>query len=189
MLSPSEIASFPWNQLGWLAVNEGEMEELLRNLGAAEGEGTGKEAEVIYVGDLSNFGGEKKHEEKLKWLKETLEPALLKLSRHPSFTSTSTISHSTSTSIPSSPKIILTLGSAGSLALLPPSSSSRPSYTIIFTPSASLQGSVRDTTGAGDCFTGFFVGSLMKDGEKEEVELVKEALRVATQVSFWRERT
>lgn len=159
------------------------MEELLKNLGPApEKKSTGDKQEVVYVGDLEKFGGAK-HEEKKKWLKETLEPALLKLSSHPSFTSTSSST---------SPKIILTLGSAGSLALLPPSPSSSSSSrrsTIIFTPCSPLQGSVRDTTGAGDCFTGFFVGSLMKgQEEEEEVGTVVEALRVATQVSFAKTR-
>ena len=175
MLSPEEIATFPWSQLGWLAVNEGEMEELLLHLGGGSSKAKGGE-KVTYVGDLTAFGGKEKHEEKMALLSSTLEPGLLALSQHPSFTS----------KVGGGPNIILTLGSAGSLALLPPSEQ-RQAYTIIYTPSAKLQGTVRDTTGAGDCFTGFFVGGLMARetvrGGEREVEDVREALRVATQVS------
>lgn len=172
MLSPDEIAAFPWAQLGWLAVNEGEMEVLLRHLGGSPVSSGEKKEKVAYVGDLARLG-----EEKLAELKSTLEPGLLALSQHPSFTSATS----------GGPNIILTLGSAGSLALLPPSESRRDTYTLIFTPSSKLEGTIRDTTGAGDCFTGFFVGGLMAAktarGSDMEVEDVREALRVATQVS------
>lgn len=57
---------------------------------------------------------------------------------------------------PAASGIILTLGPAGSVTL-PPSSSS-PFHTSAST----LRGSYRDTTGAGDTFLGFFVGSLMR---------------------------
>jgi len=34
-------------------------------------------------------------------------------------------------------------------------------------PAATLEDNVRDTTGAGDCFTGYFVASLMQFGSKQ----------------------
>lgn len=56
--------------------------------------------------------------------------------------------------------IVCTLGGAGVMAHVP-SFRGPPLYL----PAAKLQGSVRDTTGAGDCFTGYMVAGLMQLGD------------------------
>ncbi|PBK71843.1 Ribokinase-like protein [Armillaria solidipes] len=66
--------------------------------------------------------------------------------------------------------IVCTLGAAGVLALLP-SFEGNPVYL----PAARLEGTVRDTTGAGDCFTGYLVAGLMKI-EQEETPLTRDRL-------------
>jgi len=72
----------------------------------------------------------------------------------------------------STTNIICTLGKAGVLAFIPAfhrpkSIVDRPS--IIGFPAAILQNPVRDTTGAGDCFTGYFVQGLMELGPNAKV--------------------
>lgn len=134
MLVADEIRAFDWGQLGWLVVNEGEMQALLAALQAASpaapSETTAAAAGVP---------------DKLR----SLLPDLFRLAAHPLLQSASP------------PGLILTLGGAGSLTLPPPASASAPSAPF-HTPASPLKGSYRDTTGAGDTFLGFFVGSLMR---------------------------
>ena len=52
--------------------------------------------------------------------------------------------------------VVCTLGAAGVLASI------CGLKEILYVPAAALDGSVRDTTGAGDCFTGYFVAGLME---------------------------
>lgn len=78
--------------------------------------------------------------------------------------------------------IICTLGPAGALASIP----SIPDY--IYLPATNLEGNVRDTTGAGDCFTGYLVAGLMQHrGRNASAELTEgdaaELLRCSIQVS------
>jgi len=68
--------------------------------------------------------------------------------------------------------VVCTLGADGVLAYLP--SSHRPeaandTQQCMYLPAAKLQGPVRDTTGAGDCFTGYFVQGLMEFGAQSEI--------------------
>ena len=61
--------------------------------------------------------------------------------------------------------IVCTLGADGVLAFVP--TFHRPvtvheAPSFIYVPAARLQGEVRDSTGAGDCFTGYFVQGLME---------------------------
>ncbi|TFK52880.1 Ribokinase-like protein [Heliocybe sulcata] len=127
MPTPDELRTFPWAQVTWLLVNEGEAVDLLKALGepnitpfaAPEAEGLPKTPSLL-----------------------TSYSVIARLSKHSSFAQTV--------------NIICTLGSAGVLALLP--SLSQP----IYVPAAKLQGCVRDTTGAGDCFAGYLVAELMK---------------------------
>ncbi|PFH49393.1 hypothetical protein AMATHDRAFT_76200 [Amanita thiersii Skay4041] len=56
--------------------------------------------------------------------------------------------------------IVCTLGAQGVLAAVRVNSAA----SIIFVPAAKLQNPVLDTTGAGDCFTGYFVRGLMAFG-------------------------
>lgn len=69
--------------------------------------------------------------------------------------------------------IVCTLGAKGVFALLP----STADPEVVRLPAARLDGPVRDTTGAGDCFTGYFVAGLMQYPED-----VKRALRRAVEV-------
>lgn len=68
--------------------------------------------------------------------------------------------------------IICTLGSAGVLAFIPDfhTSEKTPTLPPIRLPAAELHGLVRDTTGAGDCFTGYFVQGLMKFGPHAKLD-------------------
>jgi len=68
-------------------------------------------------------------------------PLLLRLSKHISDT-----------------HIVCTLGAEGVLALVRFANDLEP----IYLRAASLRGNIRDTTGAGDCFTGYFVAGLMR---------------------------
>jgi ribokinase len=126
MLSPEEIRAFEWGRLGWLVVNEGEMQSLLHALPEASSSGLTLEMAGMPLS------------------LEAVLPDLFRLATHPLLQA------------PATPGIILTLGPAGSVTL-PPGSSS-PFHTSAST----LRGSYRDTTGAGDTFLGFFVGSLMR---------------------------
>jgi len=63
--------------------------------------------------------------------------------------------------------IVCTLGADGVLAFIPTfhrpiTEGEAPSF--IYLPAAILQGEIRDSTGAGDCFTGYFVQGLMELG-------------------------
>lgn len=63
--------------------------------------------------------------------------------------------------------IICTLGKDGVAAFIPAfhrQNLENCEPSIIQLPAAVLQGTVRDTTGAGDCFTGYFVQGLMEFG-------------------------
>lgn len=72
--------------------------------------------------------------------------------------------------------IVCTLGAKGVFALLP----STVDPEVVRLPAARLDGPVRDTTGAGDCFTGYFVAGLMQ--YQRDAEDVKRALRRAVEV-------
>lgn len=60
-----------------------------------------------------------------------------------------------------STNVVCTLGAAGVLVSI-----HGPGETLYF-PAAVLEGNVRDTTGAGDCFTGYFVACLMQIGSEQ----------------------
>lgn len=145
MPTAAEIRAFEWGKLGWLVVNEGEMQTLLAALPdapeSANSSSTAAEIESV---------------------PEKLRPLLLELYR--------LAGHPLLRSATSPPGLILTLGAAGSVTLAP---SSAPFHT----PSAPLEGSYRDTTGAGDTFLGFFVGSLMRGLD------VRHAVRHATRAA------
>lgn len=67
--------------------------------------------------------------------------------------------------------IICTLGAQGILCLSP------GSENALYLPAGKIQDKVRDTTGAGDCFAGYFVAGLMRD------ESVEDALKTCLTVS------
>ena len=72
-----------------------------------------------------------------------------------------------------------TLGGLGVIALL-------ASEEAFYVPAAKLAGFVRDTTGAGDCFTGYLVSGLMEVESANEGlngEAIGRKLRTAVEVS------
>jgi len=60
--------------------------------------------------------------------------------------------------------IVCTLGADGVLAFIPTFHRPISDGSFIYLPAARLQGEIRDSTGAGDCFTGYFVQGLMEFG-------------------------
>jgi len=69
--------------------------------------------------------------------------------------------------------VVCTLGADGVLAQLTLLGEAEPVYL----PAAKLQGTTRDTTGAGDCFTGYMVAGLMR--LEEQVQTIAVADHVA----------
>ena len=82
--------------------------------------------------------------------------------------------------------IICTLGARGLVALLSSASNGCEAVAeVLHVPSAKLDGPVKDTTGAGDCFTGYFVAGLMEEAGEPgtgNVSVLK-ALQRAVEVS------
>ena len=84
--------------------------------------------------------------------------------------------------------IVCTLGGRGVVAVLPSPDNPDANIALPFVtyiPAATLETDVHDTTGAGDCFTGYFVQGLMGLGlngiTEKDIEVV---LRFASQVSL-----
>ncbi|KAI0305094.1 Ribokinase-like protein [Multifurca ochricompacta] len=74
--------------------------------------------------------------------------------------------------------IVCTLGATGVVA------SVRGLGEMLYFPAATLQGVVRDTTGAGDCFTGYFVTGLMEFGNKQlSKDEIAEILQLSVQAA------
>jgi ribokinase len=73
--------------------------------------------------------------------------------------------------------VVCTLGAAGVLASI------CDLKEILYFPAAALESNVRDTTGAGDCFTGYFVAGLMESKNKQlSMDEAVELLRLCVQV-------
>lgn len=174
MPSDEELRAFPWEKLTWLIVNEGEAGDLCGVLAGERAEGEGG------VVDVGGSEGEK------AYTMLSAYPKVLQLASR----------------IPKT-NVVCTLGSAGVLALVrltstSPSTSSSHSLSasnpeIIFLPAAKLQGGKPvDTTGAGDCFTGYMVAGLIqlreRSGTGKEGEMTREGvegvLRRCVQVRF-----
>lgn len=146
MLTPTQLQSFPWSDLSWLIVNEGELEALLIAFGSAE--------------RIPSQGGV------IEKAKQEI-PALLE-NRY------------------FDPKVsvICTLGAQGILY----TETSGNGNELIHLPAARLKGPVKDTTGAGDCFAGYFVAGLMAaEMEGKGEEALEGILRVCLTVSFSRD--
>ena len=76
-----------------------------------------------------------------------------------------------------STNVVCTLGAAGVLV------SVHGLGEILYFPAAVLEGNVRNTTGAGDCFTGYFVAGLMQiSSEQLSKGDVLDLLRLSVQV-------
>ena len=76
------------------------------------------------------------------------------------------------------PNIICTLGSVGLILFV---SLGQGGKSALYLPAAKLDGPVVDTTGAGDCFTGYFVSGLMGPNQGRKgylVEVLKTSIKV-----------
>ncbi|KAI0078058.1 Ribokinase-like protein [Panus rudis PR-1116 ss-1] len=151
MPSPSQLQTFPWTQLSWLIVNQGEATSLLKAFAAHD--------------VTAELRAAPKSWPKVKDVEHAYE-LLQRLHLHPTF----------SPSI----NLVCTLGGLGVIALV--NELDEPVYV----PAAKLDGPVRDTTGAGDCFTGYMVAELMRIQEERgrehslSEEDVKRVFGVAT---------
>ncbi|KAJ4481120.1 Ribokinase-like protein [Lentinula aciculospora] len=136
MPSNVEIKAFPWDKLAWLVVNEGEASNLYQALSNGTPDIPVPDCSELACANLSAY------------------PTLVQLSSQ----------------IPKI-NIVCTLGAAGVLALIPSlrkttQVSSSLHSDPIFLPAVKLKNSVVDTTGAGDCFTGYLVAGLMEMHDK-----------------------
>jgi ribokinase len=119
MLTPDQLRAFPWNDLTWLIVNEGELEDLLHAFGSSS---SGEEGDIRM-----------KAEKEIKELHECAE-------------------------FSKGVSIICTLGAKGILYFEPGVEGGKIGHL----PAAELKRELKDTTGAGDCFAGYFVAGLMQ---------------------------
>jgi sugar/nucleoside kinase (ribokinase family) len=138
--TPEQTREFPWEQLTWLIVNEGEAKDLLTSVGDPQ---TVDAIELV----LPSEGAPKD-----KIAIHSAHTIGSKLANHPTFKDAN---------------IICTLGSVGLVAFM--SLVQGGEKKAFYLPSAKFDGPVVDTTGAGDCFTGYFVSGLMdlKQGHEE----------------------
>ncbi|KAI0317358.1 Ribokinase-like protein [Amylostereum chailletii] len=160
MPSDAELRSFPWTHIAWLLVNEGEAQHLSRVLDAST---------APPASDLKDprapYGAPSTTDLQIV---QDAQRTVARLAAHPSFSSTA---------------IVCTLGGSGVLASIP--ALPQP----IYLPASRLEGGPKDTTGAGDCFTGFFVAGLMRVygsgdnghslGEDDAVQLLRVSARAA----------
>ncbi|KAI0783228.1 Ribokinase-like protein [Abortiporus biennis] len=130
--SLAQIRSFPWKYVHWLILNQGEAIGLLTAL-RTRIDGVKPSTPEVDPSNQDPIG--------------TTRKVLAALRAHPN--------------VSISVNLVCTLGSRGVLVLL--EGTAEP-FDEIYVPSAKLQegGRVVDTTGAGDCFTGFFVSGLME---------------------------
>ncbi|KAI0086875.1 Ribokinase-like protein [Irpex rosettiformis] len=136
MPTPDEIVQFPWEKLDWLIVNEGEALDLLQGM---ESSSTSRESQMT-----RDTNGQQPAETDVV---ARASKVLHTLHDHPR----------------SSRKlnVICTLGANGVLALVPHFTQNN-NDELVYVPAAKIDpAEVCDTTGAGDCFTGYFVSGLM----------------------------
>lgn len=127
-----QTREFPWGKLSWLIVNEGEARDLLASVGEPRSVDT---IELVIPAE-----GAPEHRTVI----------------HSAYTLGSKLSsHSTFKGV----NIICTLGPVGLIAFV--SLIQCVGRHALYLPAAKLGGPVIDTTGAGDCFAGYFVSGLM----------------------------
>lgn len=126
MPSKDELRMFPWNEVDWLLVNQGEAVTISEAFAPATDN-------------------------------ETAESTLQRLRQDERFAKVN---------------LVCTLGASGVVV-------SEASGRTTHHPAAALQNPLKDTTGAGDCFTGYFVAGLMRLGAEGLDEVVKECLTVS----------
>ena len=136
-----QTREFPWGKLTWLIVNDGEARDLLTSVG---------EPHTTDAIELVLPEGAPEDQRAIR----SAHAVGSKLASHPTFKGTN---------------VICTLGSVGLIAFVPLIQGVGKS--ALYLPAAKLDGPVVDTTGAGDCFTGYFVSGLMamKQGQQEDL--------------------
>ena len=141
--TPKQTRVFPWGKLNWLIVNEGEARDLLAAVGESNSLGA-----IEFATPLE---GVPEHRTAVL----SAHAVGSKLASHPTFKGVN---------------IICTLGPLGLVAFMPLiQGAGRKAFYL---PAAKLDSSVVDTTGAGDCFTGYFVSGLMSLGQNHKEGLV-----------------
>ena len=146
-----QTREFPWEKLSWLIVNEGEARDLLTSVGDPQ------TVDVIELVLLSEGTPEDKA------VVCSAHAIGSKLANHPTFKDVD---------------IVCTLGSVGLVAFVSLTQGGKKAFYL---PSARLDGPVVDTTGAGDCFTGYFVSGLMglKQGHEEDLlDILNKSIKV-----------
>ena len=138
-----QTREFPWGKLSWLIVNEGEARGLLMGVGEPHSVDT---IELVIPPE-----GAPEHHTVIV----SAHAIGSKLSSHPTFKGVN---------------IICTLGPVGLIAFV--SLVRDVGRQALYLPAAKLHSSVVDTTGAGDCFTGYFVSGLMGLRNCQRADLV-----------------
>jgi ribokinase len=138
-----QTREFPWAKLSWLIVNEGEARDLLTSVGEPHSMDT--------IGLVIPPGVAPEH----RTVVLSAHANGSKLSSHPTFKGVN---------------IICTLGSVGLIAFM--SLVQEVGRQAVYLHTAKFNGPVVDTTGAGDCFTGYFVSGLMDIGPGHKADLV-----------------
>ncbi|WRT69602.1 uncharacterized protein IL334_006591 [Kwoniella shivajii] len=133
MLSQKQLRDFPWTDLSWLIVNEGELQDLLLAFNASS--------------SSSKKGTQGSDDNDIQ---KIAQHGILQLHENEYFSKKI--------------GIICTLGSKGILYFDPSTSKE-----IGHLPAGKLITSLKDTTGAGDCFAGYFVAGLMRGDKLEDV--------------------
>lgn len=126
MPSQDELRVFPWNQVDWLLLNQGEAVTIAEAFAPATAD-------------------------------ETAESTLQRLRKDERFAKVN---------------LVCTLGANGVIV-------SRADGQSVHHPAAALRNPLKDTTGAGDCFTGYFVAGLMRLGVDGIDQVLKECLAVS----------
>lgn len=136
MLTPEQLRLFPWSNLTWLIVNEGELEDLLHAFGSDTTDGEDIEVRLRAERGLRALHGSEGFDKRVN--------------------------------------VICTLGAKGILYFQP-----GQSEEIGHLPAAKLLKELKDTTGAGDCFAGYFVAGLMEGGNQGVEKILSTCLTVS----------
>ncbi|TDL27785.1 Ribokinase-like protein [Rickenella mellea] len=146
-----EITNFPWSELDWLIINQTEARGILESFGSKP------TTELVSC------------PQSLDDAPQTARTAYTEL-----------VGLRTCPTLSSRVNIVCTLGPDGVLAMISgahaarvgtpnndmPHSHQDADSFVLYVPAAQLEGDVRDSTGAGDCFAGYLVASLMNIHER-----------------------
>lgn len=166
MPSAEQLRSFPWEAVNWLIMNEGEVDGLFAALDPS--------------GDLDRAGIVIPSTWPQDPILSRAHELLHALRCLPDF--------------PNSVNLVCTLGSLGVLTLPASLHEDGERNDAIYVPATRLENPVIDTTGAGDCFTGYFVAGCMRHwaenegsepGTNELERIVKLAVQVRYSIVRW----